>query len=76
MKKLTIYNDPDFGWTVEDMRGIVYPRETVDDALKLAKTMLECKEQMNKKPYGCKCPTMSIKVLGDGCDGCNPGRYE
>jgi hypothetical protein len=22
-------------------------------------------------PYGCKCDSMSVKVLGDGCDECN-----
>jgi hypothetical protein len=23
-------------------------------------------------PFGCKCQTLAVKVLGDGCDECSP----
>ena len=28
--------------------------------------------QRDSSPFGCKCVTLSQKVLGDGCDICNP----
>ena len=24
------------------------------------------------RPYGCKCTTLAHKLVGDGCDECNP----
>ena len=29
-----------------------------------------------ERPFGCKCPTMAIKLLGDGCSECNPELHE
>jgi hypothetical protein len=28
--------------------------------------------QSQDRPYGCKCQSMRVKLLGDGCDECNP----
>jgi hypothetical protein len=25
-----------------------------------------------ERPFGCKCQTMAIKLVGDGCSECNP----
>ena len=31
-----------------------------------------CDSGPDSSPFGCKCETLSHKVLGDGCDICNP----
>lgn len=30
------------------------------------------RELSERRPYGCKCPTLAAKLTGDGCDECNP----
>ena len=48
MNKLTIYDDPDYGWTVEENSGYVHPCQNLDDALKQAKIVLTRYEPLNK----------------------------
>ncbi|MCP5006913.1 MAG: hypothetical protein GY941_23645 [Planctomycetes bacterium] len=48
MKKLTIYDDPDYGWTVEESSGYLRPCQTVDDVLKHIKVVLERYQPSNK----------------------------
>jgi len=35
----------------------------------------ELKENPHR-PYGCKCQSLHVKVVGDGCDECNPDYME
>ena len=37
-----------------------------------SKTPLEVKYTTEKGPWGCKCQSLAVKVVGDGCDECNP----